>query len=224
MTSGSVTNKWLHCLNPLCSSDSAVLQPFLKPKHLILYARFKYAVLHLKRKEKIFNFSKVVNSRVDSLCVRFLFRCVCSVNFQLPQCGGQTNPRILLSDQCDSSKARSGLAGNADCESRQGAYSASSSLANISVVHMHADCSEASDWSCKCQLRSASQLRIPLSLVLSGNEMPKRAQYQLACVTPPSPAPPSPSRPRTDVIQLCLHQKLICTDATSHITVTIYPC
>lgn len=164
-----------------------------------------------------------MNSRVDSLCVRFLFCRVCSVNFQLPLCGGQTNPRILLSDQCDSSKVRSGLPGNADCEARPRAYSASSSLANISVVHMHADCSEASDWSCKCQLRSASQLRIPLSLVLSGNEMPKRAQYQLACVTPPR-THPTPSRPRTDMIQLCLHQKLICTDVTSHITVTIYPC
>lgn len=194
MTSGSVTNKWLLCLNPLCSSDSAVLLPFLKPKHLIPYARVKYAILPLKKKKRKicnFNFSKVVNSRVDSLCVRFSFRCVCSVNFQLPQCGGQTNPRILLSDQCDSSKVRLGVAGNADCEARPGAYSASSSLVNISVVHMHADCSEASDWSCKCQLRSASQLRIPLSLVLSGNEMPKRAQYQLACVIPsPQPQPP----------------------------------
>lgn len=157
---------------------------------------------------------------MDSLCVCFLFRCICSANFQLPLRGGQTNPRILLSDQCDSSKVRSELPGNADCESRPGAYSASSSLANISVVHMHADCSEASDWSCKCQLRSASQPRIPFSPILSGNEMPIRAQYQLACVIPPR----TPFRPQTDVIQLCLHQKLICTDVTSHITVTIYPC
>lgn len=136
----------------------------------------------------------MVNSRVDSLCVCFLFRCVCSVNFQLPLRGGQTNPQILLSDQCDSSKVRSGLPRNADCEARPGAYSASSSLASISVVHMHADCSEASDWSCKCQLRSASQLSIPLSLVLSGNEMPERAQYQLACVIPPRTPPPPPNR------------------------------
>lgn len=33
---------------------------------------------------------------------------------------------------------------------------------NISALHMHTDCSEASGWRCKCRLSSTSQLCIPL--------------------------------------------------------------
>lgn len=88
-------------LNPLCSSDRSAVLPQNKALHSVWTLQICYTPIKKEKKKK-----KVVNSRVDSLCVRFLFRCVCSVNFQLPLRGGQTNPRILLSDQCDSSKVR----------------------------------------------------------------------------------------------------------------------
>lgn len=72
---------------------------------------------------------------------------------------------------------------------------------NIFVLHTHAGRSEALGSRCKCQLCSASRFCFPLLSLLWGNELPKQAHYQLACVT-------HANRWNKQIL-LCLHPKTL---------------
>lgn len=87
---------------------------------------------------------------------------------------GSNELGLLLSEQHDSVEVCTGLLGEADCKCSPGdlfCLLISLSPTNISALHMHADCSEASDSRCKCQHPLTSQLCIPLLSLLSGNEL-----------------------------------------------------
>lgn len=151
-------------------------------------------------KLKGFPYRKLLNLRslgtVSPLSVLFISLCF-SVYFHPPlllwvgvkrNCGCSSLSDVIVQ------KCVQALLGNADCKcSPEELFCLLISLSptNISVLHMHTDCSEASDWRCKCQLSSTSQLCIPLLFVLWGNELPKWAQYQLACVIHPNRHYPS---------------------------------
>lgn len=97
----------------------------------------------------------------------------------------------------------------------RGAYSASSSLAKLSAwstctptAHRHH--AGAANVSSPQRHSAASHSRSHFEAM----ETPERARHQLACVRPPPAC--------ADAVRLCC-PKLICSDVTSHITVTIYP-
>lgn len=110
------------------------------------------------------------------------------------------------------------------------AYSASSSLAKFSAwstctptAHRHH--AGAANVSSPQRHSAASRSHSHFE----ATETPERAWHQLACVCPTPPPTQSPACPSSSTSPR-LHQhcswgpKLICSDVTSHITVTIYPC
>lgn len=99
-----------------------------------------------------------------SLCPCFLFRRVYSMHFHLllhlsgsqTDCGCSSPSNVIVSKCARASRV------TLIVSARPRAHSSSSSLTNISVHRMHADCSKASDWRGKRQISSTSQLCILL--------------------------------------------------------------